>query len=425
MSDLNQIAKKWQQKWDKEKAFKVKEGPKKKKYYVLEMFPYPSGYGIHMGHVRNYSIGDALARYKRMKGFNVLYPMGYDAFGMPAENAAIKHQTHPRDWTIKSIDNMRSQQKQLGMSYDWDREIATCYPEYYRWNQWMFLKFYEKGLAYRKKAPINWCPKCGTVLANEQVEDGKCWRCNSAVEVKDLEQWFLRITDYADELLEEGEKLKDWPERVRTMQKNWIGKSQGTLVNFRLKGTKENLPIFTTRPDTLYGVTFMVFAPEHPKVMELVKGTEHEEKVKKFINRVLIQEKFTRTAEDKEKEGMFIGKYAINPLTNDEIPIYIANFVLMEYGTGAIMAVPSHDQRDFEFAKKFKIPIKVVINPPDYDLNAEKMSRAYVDEGVLINSGDFNGTNNLDAIDEISKYVEKEGFGKRAVQYKIRDWLIS
>ncbi|MFC1733116.1 leucine--tRNA ligase [candidate division KSB1 bacterium] len=424
MADFNKIAKKWQEKWDKAKIFKVDDNPKKEKFYCLEMFPYPSG-KLHMGHVRNYAIGDGLARYKRMKGFNVLYPMGYDALGLPAENAAIKNQSHPKEWTMKMIDAMKQQQKQLGLSYDWDREIATCLPEYYRWNQFMFLKFLEKGLAYRKKAPINWCPKCQTVLANEQVEQGGCWRCQAAVEVKDLEQWFLKITDYAEELLTEGDKLENWPERVKTMQKNWIGKSYGTMVNFKLEDNREDIPIFTTRPDTLYGVTFMVFAPEHPKVLELVKGTKHEEKVKKFINRVVIQEKFTRTSEDKEKEGMFIGKYGINPLTNEKIPIYIANFVLLEYGTGIIMAVPAHDQRDFEFAKKFDIPIKVVINPSSYDLNPEKMSRAYIEEGKLVNSGDFNGINNKEAIEKITKFLEKKKWGKGTVQYKLRDWLIS
>ncbi|MFC1754014.1 leucine--tRNA ligase [Thermoproteota archaeon] len=424
MADFNEIARKWQKKWSEANIFKVKQDPKKKKFYCLEMFPYPSG-KLHMGHVRNYAIGDGLARYKRMKGFNVLYPMGYDALGLPAENAAIKNQSHPKEWTLHSIKLMREQQQQLGLSYDWSREIATCMPEYYKWNQMMFLKFLEKGLACRKKAPINWCPKCKTVLANEQVEQGGCWRCQTAVEIKDLEQWFLKITDYAQELLDEGEKLDKWPERVKIMQKNWIGRSEGTLVNFKLKDTDEDIPIFTTRPDTLYGVTFMVFAPEHPKVMELAKGTEHEEKVKKFINRVVIQEKFTRTAEDKEKEGMFIGKYAINPLNGEEIPIYIANFVLMEYGTGMIMAVPAHDQRDFEFAKKFNIPIKVVINPHDYNLNPEKMSRAYLEDGDLVNSGDFNGINNREAIEDISKFGEKQGWCKRTVQFKIRDWLIS
>ncbi|MBD3313866.1 leucine--tRNA ligase [Candidatus Woesearchaeota archaeon] len=424
MADFNTIAQKWQKKWKESKIFQTAEDPKKEKFYCLEMFPYPSG-KLHMGHVRNYAIGDALARYKRMKGFNVLYPMGYDALGLPAENAAIKNQSHPKEWTLHSIKLMKEQQEQLGLSYDWSREIATCLPEYYRWNQFMFLKFLEKGLAYRAKSPINWCPKCKTVLANEQVEEGGCWRCHSAVEVKDLEQWFLKIKDYAEELLKDLDKLENWPERVKTMQRNWIGRSEGTLINFKLKGTDEDIPIFTTRPDTLYGVTYMVFAPEHPKVMELVKGTEHEEKVKKFINRVVIQEKFERTAEDKEKEGMFIGKYAINPLNGDEVPIYIANFVLLEYGTGMIMAVPAHDQRDFEFAKKFDIPIKVVINPDGYDLDPEKMSRAYTEEGTMINSGDFEGINNMDAIEEISKFVEKKGWGEKTVQYKLRDWLIS
>ncbi|MFO8016386.1 MAG: leucine--tRNA ligase [Candidatus Woesearchaeota archaeon] len=424
MADFNEIARKWQKKWEESSIFRSEEDPKKKKFYCLEMFPYPSG-KLHMGHMRNYSIGDALARYKRMKGFNVIYPMGYDALGLPAENAAIKNQSHPKEWTYKMIEAMKEQQKQLGLSYDWEREIATCSPAYYRWNQWMFLKFLEKGLAYRKKAPINWCPKCQTVLANEQVEQGKCWRCGSAVEVKDLEQWFLKITDYAEELLSELDKMENWPERVKTMQRNWIGKSHGTMVNFRLEESGEAIPVFTTRPDTLYGVTFMVFAPEHPKVMELVQGTENEDKIKKFINRVVIQEKFTRTAEDKEKEGMFTGKYAINPLTEEKIPIYIANFVLMEYGTGMIMAVPAHDQRDFEFAKKFDIPIKVVISPETYELNPEKMSRAYTDEGELVNSGDFDGMNNLEAIERISEHIEKKGMGKKTVQYKLKDWLIS
>ncbi len=422
--DLNKIAKKWQNRWKKEKVFETREDSKKTKYMIIEMFPYPSGSGLHMGHVRNYAIGDALARYKRMRGFNVLYPMGYDALGLPAENAAIKNGVRPSEWTLASIGNMREQQKQLGLSYDWSREIATCLPAYYKWNQWMFIKFLENGLAYRKKAPINWCPKCRTVLANEQVEQGKCWRCGSAVEIKDLEQWFLKITDYAEELLSELDSMDKWPERVKTMQRNWIGKSEGTLVNFRLE-TGEELPVFTTRPDTLYGVTFMVFAPEHPKIMELVKGTDYEEKVKKFVNRVVIQERFERTAEDKEKEGMFIGRHAINPLTEEKIPIYIANFVLMEYGTGMIMAVPAHDQRDFEFARKFGIPIKAVISPPSYELKPEKMSRAYVEDGTMINSGKFNGLNNRDAIEEISKHMGDKGIGKRTVQYKLRDWLIS
>ncbi|MCX7766027.1 MAG: leucine--tRNA ligase, partial [Candidatus Sumerlaeia bacterium] len=373
---FKQIEAKWQKNWQESKLFKTTEDRTRPKYYVLEMFPYPSG-KLHMGHVRVYAIGDAIARQKRMRGYNVLHPMGFDAFGLPAENAAIKHKVHPRIWTEQCIQRMKEQQNMLGLSYDWDLEIITCYPEYYRWNQWIFLKFFERGLAYRKQAPINWCPECQTVLANEQVINGVCWRCENPVEIKNLEQWFLKITAYAEELLQDLEKLTDWPEYVKLMQRNWIGKSEGTLVNFRIKDSTALLPIFTTRPDTLFGVTFMVFAPEHPMVMELVKGTSFENKVKEFAAKVVIEDRFYRTAEDKEKEGMFIGKYAINPLTGEEIPIYIANFVLMEYGTGCIMAVPAHDQRDFEFARKFGIPIKVVIQPPGESLNPETMTQAY------------------------------------------------
>ncbi|HLC47167.1 MAG TPA: leucine--tRNA ligase [Candidatus Nanoarchaeia archaeon] len=362
MNDLSAIAQKWQALWDKDRIFKAVAKKGKPKFYCLEMFPYPSG-KLHMGHVRNYAIGDCLARYKRMTGFNVLYPMGYDAFGLPAENAAIKNNTHPKKWTEEMIGKMHEQQKTLGMSYDWEREVITCKPEYYRWNQSVFLKLLEKGIAYRKKAPINWCDNCGTVLANEQVEEGKCWRCKNKVTIKDLEQWFLRITAYADELLKDIGTLESWPERVRTMQQNWIGKSEGTLIDFTLKGTEEKITIFTTRPDTVYGVSCIIFAPEHPKVMDLVKGSKIEKEVKAFVSKVVIEEKFSRTAEDKEKEGLFIGKYALNPANGEEIPVYIANFVLTEYGTGAIMAVPAHDERDYEFAKKYKLPIKKVISP--------------------------------------------------------------
>jgi len=420
--NINLIEKKWQKKWKESKIFNVDED-KKEKYYVLEMFPYPSG-RLHMGHLRNYSIGDAFARFMIMRGFNVIHPMGYDAFGLPAENAAIKGKSHPAAWTEQTIAEMIKQQEVLGLSYDWRRMIKTCSPEYYKWNQWFFLKFLERGLVYKKKSPVNWCPGCKTVLANEQVENGRCWRCKSAVEVKNIDQWFFKITNYADELLNGLDQL-DWPERVKTMQRNWIGKSEGTLVNFHIKGSDDVIPIFTTRPDTLFGVTFIVFAPEHPKVMELVAGTEYEKKVKKFINKVVIEDRFTRTAEDKEKEGMFIGKYAINPLNGEEIPIYIANFVLLDYGTGAIMAVPAHDQRDFEFAKKYKIPIKVVITPRDKELKPEELKEAYVSEGVLVSSGEFDGISNTEAIKKINDYIEKNGYGKRTVQYKLRDWLIS
>jgi leucyl-tRNA synthetase len=359
-----------------------------------------------------------------MQGFNVLYPMGYDAFGLPAENAAIKNKTHPKTYTEKAIAGIKKNQKELGLSYDWSREIATCYPEYYKWNQWIFLKMFEKGLAYRRKAPVNWCPKCKTVLANEQVEQGKCWRCENEVELKNLEQWFFQITKYADRLLK-GLKKIDWPENVKLMQENWIGRSGGTSIEFPVDGSDKKLKVFTTRPDTFYGITFLVYAPEHPDVLEFVKGTKEEAGVKKFIKKVVMQEKFTRTSEESEKEGMFIGRYARNPVTNEKIPIYIANFVLPDYGTGAIIAVPAHDQRDFMFAKKYKLPIRLVIKPHSYKIDEKTMSRAFVEPGIMINSGDFDNTSSTDAIDEITKFLEKKGCGRKTISYKLRDWLIS
>jgi len=426
MVDFNKIAKKWQKRWEEQEVFKVVENPKKEKFYVLEMYPYPSGSGLHMGHARNYCIGDCFARYKRMKGFNVLYPMGYDSFGLPAENAAIKARSHPKEFTEKAIKNFIKQQKALGLSYDWSRMIMSHKSDYYKWDQWIFLKMYEKGLVYRKKAAVNYCSKCKTVLANEQVHDGKCWRHKDTdVEVRFLEQWYIKITDYAEELLKGINELKEWPDDVKTMQRNWIGKSEGAIIEFPIENSDEKIEVFTTRPDTFFGITFLVYAPEHPKVMELVKGTEYEKKVKEFIKKVLVEDRFTRTAVDKEKQGMFIGKYAINPITKERIPIYIANFVLYEYGTGAIIAVPAHDQRDFEFAKKYNIPVKVVINPPDYELKAEKMTRAYEGDGIMVNSYEFNSMNNRDAIPEIIKFLEKHKCGRKAVKYKLRDWLIS
>jgi leucyl-tRNA synthetase len=422
--NFGKIERKWQQRWEKAGIFRVKEDSKKKKYYVLEMFPYPSAAGLHMGHIRNYAMGDCVARYKRMKGFNVMYPMGYDAFGLPAENAAINSRTHPKKYTEKAIAGIKKNQKALGLSYDWKREIATCYPEYYRWNQWFFLQMLKKGLAYKKKAPVNWCPKCATVLANEQVEGGKCWRCESGVEIRNLEQWFLKITAYAERLLK-GLKDIDWPENVKKMQDNWIGRSEGTRIEFKIKDSDKKFSVFTTRPDTLFGITYLVYAPEHPDVMELTKGTKYEKAVKKFINKVVLKERFERTSEDSEKEGMFIGRHAIHPATKEEIPIYIANFVLMEYGTGAIIAVPAHDQRDFMFAKKYRIPIKVVIQSPLHDLDPKEMTRAYCEEGTMVNSGQFDGMNSNMAIDEITKFLEKKGAGKAVVEYKLRDWLIS
>jgi leucyl-tRNA synthetase len=426
MVDFNQIAQKWQKQWDGKGIFKVKEDTSKKKFYVLEMYPYPSGSGLHMGHARNYCIGDCYSRFKRMQGLNVLYPMGYDSFGLPAENAAIEAKSHPKIFTEKAIANFIKQQKALGLSYDWDRMIASHTPEYYKWDQWVFLKMYEKGLVYKKKSVVNWCPKCNTVLANEQVHDGKCWRHKDTnVEVKDLEQWFFKITKYADELLKDIDKLRGWSEDVKTMQRNWIGRSEGANISFPIDESDKVLTVFTTRPDTFFGITFLVYAPEHPDVMELVKGTSYEKPVKEFIRKVVLEDRFTRTAEDKEKEGLFIGRYALNPVTKEKIPIYIANFVLYEYGTGAIIAVPAHDQRDFEFAKKYKIPIKVVINPPDYELNAEKMTRSYMGDGIMVNSQEFDGMNNREAIPEFAKFFEKNKCGNATVQYKLRDWLIS
>ena len=410
--------------WDKEKLFKTKKDLKKKKYYVLEMFPYPSG-KLHMGHVRNYSIGDAIARYKRMSGFNVLYPMGYDAFGLPAENAAIKNNSKPKDWTLKCIEIMKEQQKSMGFSYDWDRELATCKPDYYRWNQWLFIELFKKGLVYKKEAPINWCTKCETVLANEQVENGGCWRCKTEVIKKDLAQWFLKITDYADELLSDIDKLEDWPEQVKTMQKNWIGKSTGIEIFFKIKETGETISTFTTRPDTVYGITYIVMAPEHPKVIELTKGTKYEKSVINFIKKVKSTSTIERTAEGKEKNGMFIGKHFINPVTGEVCPIYIADYALLEYGTGAVMAVPTHDQRDFEFAKKYKLPMKLVITPKNEKLDIKNMKKAYINQGILTNSKEFDGIDNISAKEKIMNFLEKNKFGKKTTNFKIRDWLIS
>ncbi len=424
--DFNQIENYWIEKWEKEKKFKTTEDKSKPKYYCLVMFPYPSG-RIHMGHVRNYVIGDVIARYKRRTGYNVLHPMGWDAFGLPAENAAIKHGIHPAKWTYENINYMKKQLKRLGISYDWDREISTCDEEYYKWGQWLFLKFYEKGLAYRKKSSVNWCPSCKTVLANEQVIDGKCWRCNSQVELKELEQWYFKITDYAEQLLEDHKLLEGkWPERVLIMQKNWIGKSYGITVNFKLDdGTP--FPIFTTRPDTIYGVTFMALSPEHPLVNEILKtATEEKRKeIEEFLERTRKVNIEKRREGLLEKEGVFTGRYVINPLNNEKVPLYIANFVLMEYGTGAIMAVPAHDQRDFEFAKKYNIPIKVVIQPPDKELKPEEMTEAYIDDGIQVNSDKFNGLPNREAMEKIMDYIEEKGWGKRTVNYRLKDWLIS
>ena len=417
------IEEKRQGQWEKNRLFRVTEDSTKEKYYLLEMFPYPSG-KIHMGHVRNYSIGDVIARYKRMRGFNVLHPMGWDAFGMPAENAAIERGVHPASWTYDNISYMRKQLKRLGFSYDWEREIATCDVEYYKWEQWMFLKMFEKGLVYRKSSPVNYCIKCQTVLANEQVEGTLCWRCGEEVIQKELTQWFFAITKYADELYEYCDRLPGWPERVLNMQKNWIGKSHGVEVNFRLEDGSL-FTIFTTRPDTLYGVTFMVIAPEHPLSYSLPIGTPYEKDAHEFLEKVKKQDRSFRTEISLKKEGAFTGKYAINPLNGTKIPIYIGNFVLMEYGTGAIMSVPAHDQRDFEFAKEYGLPIVITIMPEDKSLTAETMEGAYEGDGKMVNSAHFNGMNNREAIPKIISYLEEKGLGTGKINYRLRDWGIS
>ncbi|RPF47126.1 leucyl-tRNA synthetase [Thermodesulfitimonas autotrophica] len=417
------VEEKWQQRWAAEGLYHVDDFDSRPKYYCLEMFPYPSG-RLHMGHVRNYAIGDVVARFKTMQGYAVLHPMGWDAFGLPAENAAIKHGVHPRDWTWDNIAFMRRQLKELGLSYDWRREIATCHPGYYRWTQWLFLQFYHRGLAYKKKAPVNWCPSCATVLANEQVVGGACERCKTPVTRRELEQWFLKITAYAERLLKDLEKLSGWPEKVKIMQANWIGRSEGALVHFPVVGREEKVSVFTTRPDTLYGVTYMVLAPEHPLVSKLATP-ERREAVGAFVARARSMSELSRTAGEAEKEGLFTGAYCKNPLTGEEIPVYIANYVLMEYGTGAVMAVPAHDQRDFEFAKKYGLPIRVVIQPPGRELDAATMAEAYVDEGVMVNSGPFSGMPNRDGMRAVTAYLEEKGWGRHQVNYRLRDWLIS
>ncbi len=423
--DFKKVEERWQRLWQESKTFKVTEDPAKPKYYCLEMFPYPSG-RIHMGHVRNYSIGDVISRYKRMRGFNVLHPMGWDSFGLPAENAAIKHGTHPAKWTLENIAFMRDKQlKRLGLSYDWDREVTTCLEEYYRWNQWLFIKMYERGLAYKKLSYVNWCPSCNTVLANEQVEDGLCWRCSSVVQHKELEQWFFKITAYAEELLAYTDKLTGWPERVLTMQRNWIGKSVGVEVDFSVEGVGEKLAIFTTRPDTLYGVTFMSIAPEHPMLESLIKGKREADDVRAFVQRVMREDKAARTDEAHEKEGIFTGAYAVNPLNNERVPVWVGNFVLMEYGTGAIMSVPAHDQRDFEFAKKYTIPVRVVIQNAEKNLDPATMKEAYIAEGTMVNSGPFDGTPNGKGKEAVADYVERKKTGRRTVNWRLRDWGIS
>lgn len=422
--DFKAIEPKWQQHWEANGFFRVDEDPSKPKYYDLEMFPYPSG-NLHMGHVRNYAIGDVIARFKKANGFNVLHPMGWDAFGLPAENAAIKHKTYPSKWTYANIENMKSQLKTLGISYDWDREVATCKPDYYKFTQWMFLKLYEHNLAYKKSAAVNWCPSCQTVLANEQVVDGACERCETVVEKKQLEQWFFKITDYAQRLLDDLKLLPGWPDKVKTMQKNWIGRSEGCEFSLAVADSDEILTVFTTRPDTVFGVTYMVMAPEHPLVVKLCQNTGQEKQVQEFINKIKYMSDLDRTAADVEKEGVFTGAYAINPLNGEKIPIWIANYVLMDYGTGAIMAVPAHDQRDFDFARKYNIPIRVVIKSEDSPADAGEMSGAYTGDGVMVNSGSYNGLNVEEGKKQIINYMEANNIGKTTVNFRLRDWLIS
>lgn len=424
MYNFKEIEKKWQKRWDEENIYKVTEDKSREKYYVLEMFPYPSG-KLHMGHVRNYSIGDVVARFKTMKGFNVLHPMGYDAFGLPAENAAIKNNVEPAKWTYENMAEMTEQLKQLGLSYDWDREVATCKPDYYKWMQWIFIQFYKKGLAYKKESPVNWCPSCATVLANEQIVDGECERCKTAVTKKSLSQWYFKITDYADRLLDGLDDLEGWPNKVKIMQKNWIGRSYGAEVVFKIDGFDCNLEVFTTRPDTLFGVTYMVLAPEHPYVLDLVGGSDREREVKAYIEEVKKKNEIERSSTTGEKTGVFLGRYAINPVNEKKIPIFISDYVLMNYGTGAIMAVPAHDERDFAFAKKFNLEILPVISPDGKKISGSDLKEAIIEDGIMLNSGKYDGRKNREVSDEIVAELQKRDIGEKKVNYRLRDWLIS
>ena len=418
------VEQKWQQIWEDNRFFNTETDQNKEKCYVLEMFPYPSG-RIHMGHVRVYTIGDVIARYKWMNGYNVLHPMGWDAFGLPAENAAIEHGIHPATWTYQNIEEMKLQLKKMGFSLDWEREFATCDQEYYCWEQLFFLELWEKGLIYREQAAVNWCPSCSTVLANEQVENGVCWRCDTEVEQREFPQWFLKITDYAEELLSGLDDLVGgWPERVLTMQQNWIGKSEGAEIDFPVANLGTKLTAFTTRPDTLFGATFMCLAPEHPQSRELAKYSPYEKEINDFIFRMQSEDKEYRVDEKRDKEGVFTGSYCINPLTGAKMPIYIANFVLMEYGTGAIMSVPAHDQRDFEFAQKFGLDIKVVILPQE-NADGQSEGQAYEGPGIMVNSGPFNGMQNEQGKREIISWLEEKEIGRGSVNYRLRDWNIS
>ena len=420
-----EIEARWQNIWETEHSCHTEMDDTKPKYYVLEMFPYPSG-KLHMGHVRNYSIGDVVARFRTMEGYNVLHPMGFDSFGMPAENAAIKNKVHPAQWTYANIENMERQQKALGLAYDWSREVITCREDYYRWTQWLFELFYKKGLAYKKAASVNWCDTCGTVLANEQVEDGKCWRCKSEVHKKNLAQWFFKITDYADELLADLAKLPGWPERVKTMQENWIGRSEGLEFRLPAPALQTEIPVYTTRPDTVFGITFLALAPEHPLVDKICAISDKADEIRAFCARVRKQSDIERASSESEKEGIFTGLYCTNPFNGEQVEIWITNYVLFEYGTGAVMAVPSEDQRDWMFATKYGIRKILTIRPPEGELRLEDMTEAYVEkEGFLINSGKFTGMEMHAAMGAIIAEAEAQGFGKRRINYRLRDWLIS
>ena len=420
-----EIEAKWQKIWETEHSCHTEMDTTKPKYYALEMFPYPSG-KLHMGHVRNYSIGDVIARFRTMEGYNVLHPMGFDSFGMPAENAAIKNKVHPAEWTYANIANMEKQQRALGLAYDWDREVITCREDYYRWTQWLFELFYKKGLAYKKKASVNWCDTCGTVLANEQVEDGKCWRCKSEVHKKDLAQWFFKITDYADELLADLDKLPGWPERVKTMQANWIGRSEGLEFRLPVPALDAEIPVYTTRPDTVFGMTFVALAPEHPLVEKICAVSDKAEEIRAFCARVKKQSDIERSSSESEKEGIYTGLCCTNPFNGEQVEIWVTNYVLFEYGTGAVMAVPSEDQRDWMFAEKYGIRKILTIRPKDGELRLEDMTAAYTEkEGILINSGKFTGMEMHAAMQAIMDEAEAQGYGKRRVNYRLRDWLIS
>lgn len=423
-----EIEKKWQNIWEETNAFKTPDVSDKPKYYALSMFPYPSG-KLHMGHVRNYTITDVIARFKKANGFNVLHPIGWDSFGLPAENAAMKHHVDPETWTDENIAYMKKQLKMLGLSYDWDREVATCKPEYYKWTQWLFLQLYKKGLVYKKEAAVNWCNECGTVLANEQVIDGKCWRCDSVVEKKYLSQWFIKITDYADVLLEDLDKLSGWGDNVKTMQANWIGKSKGAIFKFPVidapNGEKFEVPVYTTRPDTVFGITYLVVAPEY-KDIEKLTTPENKDKVEEYRENARKMSEIERLSTERVKTGVPLGTHCKNPFNGEVFPLWTADYALVEYGTGAVMAVPTHDTRDFAFAKKYNMPMKVVIAPENNtSLDASTMTEAYTEEGVLVNSGEFNGIKNTKAKKAITQWAVDKGFGEFKTQYRLRDWLIS